>query len=40
MEPEALRENGSFPRIIHWEFNHFVVVNGFKGDKVYLNEVI
>ena len=38
MEPEALREQGTFPCIIHWEFNHFVVLDGFKGDKVYLND--
>lgn len=38
MEPEALKENGTFPCIIHWEFNHFVVLNGFKGDKVYIND--
>lgn len=38
MEPEALRENGVFPCIIHWEFNHFVVCNGFRGNKVYLND--
>ena len=37
-EPKALREKGSFPCIIHWEFNHFVVCDGFKGDKVYLND--
>lgn len=38
MEPEYLRDNGSFPCIAHWEFNHFVVVNGFKKDRVYLND--
>lgn len=38
MEPESLREHGTFPCIIHWEFNHFVVLKGFKGDKVYLND--
>lgn len=38
LEPEDLREEGEFPCIIHWEFNHFVVCNGFKGDKVYLND--
>lgn len=38
MEPEALKLNGTFPCIIHWEFNHFVVVNGFKGNKVYIND--
>ena len=37
-EPEALRRDGSFPCIVHWEFNHFVVCNGFKGDKAYLND--
>lgn len=37
-EPEALRENGIFPCIIHWDFNHFVVCDGFKGNKVYLND--
>ncbi len=37
-EPEYLRDNGSFPCIAHWEFNHFVVVDGFKKDKVYLND--
>ena len=38
LEPETLRKEGSFPCIIHWEFNHFVVCNGFRGDKVYLND--
>lgn len=37
-EPEALRENGKFPCIIHWNFNHFIVLNGFKGDKAILND--
>ncbi|MBQ8942269.1 MAG: NHLP family bacteriocin export ABC transporter peptidase/permease/ATPase subunit [Firmicutes bacterium] len=37
-EPEELRKNGQFPCILHWEFNHFVVCNGFKGDKVYIND--
>ena len=37
-EPEYLRENGHFPCIVHWDFNHFVVVNGFKKDRVYLND--
>ncbi len=37
-EPGALRRDGSFPCIVHWEFNHFVVCNGFKGDKAYLND--
>lgn len=37
-EPEALRANGTFPCIVHWNFNHFVVCDGFRGDKVYLND--
>ncbi len=37
-EPEYLRDNGTFPCIAHWEFNHFVVVCGFRKDKVYLND--
>ena len=38
LEPEVLRAEGTFPCIVHWEFNHFVVCNGFKGNKVYLND--
>lgn len=26
------------PAIIHWNFNHFVVLNGFKKDKVVIND--
>lgn len=37
-EPEALRKRGKFPCIIHWNFNHFVVLNGFKGDKAVIND--
>ena len=37
-DPDAFRENGTFPCIIHWNFNHFVVMNGIKGNKVYLND--
>ncbi len=37
-EPEDLKENGSFPCIIHWNFNHFVVLDGFKGGKAILND--
>ena len=36
--PERLREMGRFPMIVHWEFNHFIVLDGFKGDKVYVND--
>ena len=37
-EPEPLKEHGTFPCIIHWNFNHFVVLDGFKGGKAYLND--
>lgn len=37
-EPEALKKNGMFPCIIHWNFNHFVVLDGFRGDKAYIND--
>ncbi|MCR5718628.1 MAG: NHLP family bacteriocin export ABC transporter peptidase/permease/ATPase subunit [Oscillospiraceae bacterium] len=37
-EPMALRESGQFPCIIHWNFNHFVVLNGFKGNKAIIND--
>ncbi len=37
-EPEDLKENGTFPCIIHWNFNHFVVLDGFKGGKAILND--
>ena len=35
---DRLREVASFPLIIHWEFNHFVVLEGIKGDTVFLND--
>ncbi len=38
MSPETLREKGQFPCIIHWDMNHFVVLNGFKGKNVYIND--
>ena len=38
LEPDELREKGVFPCIIHWEYNHFVVLCGFKGKKVYIND--
>ena len=37
-EPDRLKEKGKFPMIVHWEFNHFIVLDGFKGNKVYIND--
>ncbi len=37
-EPETLKQKGRFPCIIHWNFNHFVVLDGFRGNKAYLND--
>lgn len=31
-------KNKPMPVIIHWEFNHFVVLEGFKDNTVYLND--
>ncbi len=36
-EPEDLKKI-NFPFIVFWEFNHFVVVEGFKKDKVFIND--
>lgn len=36
-EPAALRELTP-PCIIHWNFNHFVVFEGFKGGAAYIND--
>ncbi len=37
-EAESLREEKDYPLIIHWEFNHFLVLEGIIGDTVYLND--
>ena len=38
MSPESLQKNGKFPCIIHWNMNHFVVLDGFRGKYAYLND--
>lgn len=35
---EKLRERGKFPAIIHWGSAHFVVLNGFRGNKALIND--
>ncbi len=37
-ELDALKKKGTFPCIIHWNFNHFVVLNGFKRDKAIISD--
>ena len=38
MTLENIRSQVAFPCIIHWNFNHFVVLDGFKGNKAVLND--
>lgn len=37
-EPDALRQKGAFPCILHWNLSHFVVLNGFKGNRAVIND--
>ena len=37
MEPKDLKTM-KMPAIIHWNFNHFLVLEGFKNGKVYIND--
>ena len=37
-EPEVLRRDIALPCIIHWNFNHFVVLDGFRGNYACLND--
>ncbi|MBQ7560472.1 MAG: ATP-binding cassette domain-containing protein [Synergistaceae bacterium] len=38
LDADTLRDKGTFPAIVFWENNHFVVVNGFHKDNVSLND--
>lgn len=35
---DQLKERADLPCILHWNFNHFVVLNGFKGDFAVIND--
>ena len=35
---EALRKKATFPCIVFWNFNHFVVLDGFKGKYAIIND--
>ena len=37
-EVSALQESMMLPCIIHWNFNHFVVLNGFQGKYAWIND--
>ncbi len=37
-ELSAIKEKMQYPCIIHWNFNHFVVLKGFRGSHAYLND--
>lgn len=38
LEPEDLKNKGEFPCIVHWNFNHFIVCDGFRNGRAYLND--
>ena len=38
MDPEQIRQRQDFPMIIHWNFNHFVVLCGFRGKDAVIND--
>ena len=38
VDPEDLVEEGPFPCIIHWGFNHFVVLCGFRRGRAVIND--
>ena len=38
ISPELLVSEGQFPCIIHWDMNHFVVLNGFRGNHAFIND--
>ncbi len=38
ISPEAIRREATFPCIIHWNYNHFVVLTGFRAGKACLND--
>lgn len=37
-EPDALRQKATYPCILHWGFNHFVVLNGFNRNGAVIND--
>ncbi len=37
-EVDALKDGIALPCIIHWNFNHFVVLDGFRGNYAWIND--
>ena len=37
-ELKAIKEKVAYPCIIHWNFNHFVVLDGFRGNTAVIND--
>ena len=38
MEVEALKKEATYPCILYWNMSHFVVLDGFKGNKAIIND--
>ena len=38
METESLKTDATYPCILHWNMSHFVVLDGFKGNKAVIND--
>ncbi len=37
-EPEEFFKNATFPCVVHWRFKHFIVIKGWRGRYVYIND--
>ncbi|WP_408071337.1 NHLP family bacteriocin export ABC transporter peptidase/permease/ATPase subunit [Butyrivibrio sp. JL13D10] len=37
-EIDEIKKLATYPCIIHWNFDHFIVLNGFKNGKAYIND--
>lgn len=37
-EIDEIKKEATFPCVIHWNFNHFVILKGFRHNRVYIND--